>query len=172
MSVIKVLNRMAAERESLELSAENVELKNIATLDKLYDESVKLIPELKKLQKWNSLWFKNNIELKKKFDKQSTKTKKADDKRREAEKKAETLYDEYKYEEKQLESVKNSMKGNDDLMKDIEKKSKDAKRNNQLRKELIKNIEAFEKAAKSLGFEPKTGKYQKILQQLQGLPVK
>lgn len=170
----KKIFKLIAElgKKEVELKSEDIELKNIATLDKLYEQSTELIPELKKLQKWNNHYMKTKQDNAKKLDKQQPKVSKEQSKVRDLEKKLEAAKDNLRFETNELDSIKKSVESNKDFLKDIAKAdTKYGKKNTQIRKQFEQNISAFEKAARSLGFEPKTGKYEKMLNQLRSLPA-
>ena len=159
-------------RNEVKLSSENIELKNLATLEKLYDQAVAVIPELKKLQGWISLQFKNKMEYDKQLPKAVTNYDKARGKSDKLFLEAERASEESRVFEKTLTDLKERIQRNDEFAKDINKKmSTDGKKNNSLRKELEKGIADFSSAAKALGVDVKVDKYEKILGTLRGLPA-
>ena len=158
--ILKVLNKIRTE-----LKSETVELKNVATLDKLVEQSQAIIPELKKLAVWEKSYISTKADNKKRMDKVEPQIEKLQRTESELRHKAENAQSNLTKAQDEFQRARRNIE------KDIEKKkAKDGKKNSNLRKLLEKNIADFQKAGKDLGVDVKIGKYQKMLDQLKNLP--
>jgi len=165
--IMSKIAEISKRHEAIKLSSENVELKNLATLDKLFDDAAALMPEIKKQTGFLENFKKSLSAEEKDYEKIKPKVEKADQKERELYRKWESAKDETTVLTKDLEATSRAIKGAKDGVDTVQKRldplNKKAKTTQDL---LAKNLTTFESSAKALGWDVSTAKYQKMLDQL------